>query len=48
MMVGKARDLGQVRHAQHLVGSTQLLQPTPDRFRRAATDARVNLVKHQC
>ena len=47
MMVGERRDLRQVRHAQHLVGRRQLLQPPADAFRRAAADARIHFVEHQ-
>ena len=45
--IGKARNLGEVRDAQHLIGSRELLQPASDAFRRPSTDSGIHLVEHQ-
>ena len=47
MLVRLARDLRQVRNAQHLPALAQAFQQAPDDFRHAAADARVDLVEDQ-
>jgi hypothetical protein len=47
MLVGKGSDLRQMRHAQHLLRAAQHLQLLPDRLRRAAADADVDLIEDQ-
>ena len=47
VMVGEAGDLRQVRHAQHLAGGGQPLQPAADTLRRAAADAGIHFVEDQ-
>src|SRR5215813_13349775 len=47
MVVGKGRDLRQVGDAEHLVGPGQGFQFLAHGFRGAATDAGIDLVKHQ-
>ncbi len=48
MMIGEPCDLREMRDAQHLARCGELLQSPAHRFRRAAADAGVHFVEHQC
>ena len=47
VVIGEAGDLGQVRHADHLVRAGELLETPADGFRGAASDAGVDFVEDQ-
>ena len=45
--VGKASDLGQVRHTKNLMAAGQIVQTPSDGFRHAPTDPTVDLIEYQ-
>ena len=47
-MLALAGDLSEVCYAKHLPFRRELSESTPDDLRDAATDPRINFVKHQC
>ena len=47
MVVATRRDLGQVRHAQHLTVAAELMQQASDYFGHTAANTRIHFVEDQ-